>query len=85
MVGMERDGEEAKGNSRLENGRACQFKRHGVEGIKVCSPLPRGFGNPADPPNFCIPRKGLRSQLVGIVRRAVRLSGLGAPSSHWRR
>lgn len=43
MVGMERDGRKAKGNSRLENGRACQFKSHGVEGIRVLSPLPRGF------------------------------------------
>lgn len=90
MVGMERDGGEAKGNSRLETERACQFKSHGVEGIRVFSPLPRGFGDPADPPpttSAFLGRdsQGLRTQLVGMVKRAVRLNGLGALSSHWRR
>lgn len=37
MVGIEKDGREGRGNSRLENGRAWQFKSHGVEGIGISS------------------------------------------------
>lgn len=87
MVGIERDGREGRGNSRLENGRAWQFKSHGVEGIGISSPTAQTVRSPADPSQRCIPREGLPGSQnpasSGMARRPAR--GLGSLFSHWRR
>lgn len=68
MVGMERDGGEGRGNSSLENGRAWQFKSHGVEGIGIFSPTAQRFWgvqlNPHHSASLGRGSQGLRTQLV---------------------
>lgn len=75
MVEIEKDRGE---NSRLENGRAWQFKSHGVEGIGIFSPIAQRLleiqlilYNPAFP-GWGFPGSQ-NSPLSGMVRKAARL------------